>query len=526
LSPAASIFRKRLRRGLAWAATASLAALQASCAVGPNYHAPQIPTAAAYSELAAGASQSNEPQANATLASEPVASEADLSQWWTQLNDPTLNSLITRALAQNLNLKAATARLRQARESVMVAASADIPHVSSSAVVAHLNDNSKSAVLSNILGADNGSTGAGDTISTPSHLNLFAANLDASWEIDIFGGGRRSVEQADANLEAAVWRRRDGEVSLTAEVANDYLMLRALQAEIAIAKGEAQTQAANFTIIRQQAKAGFVTQLNVNQQQAQVEATIAQIPELQAQAQAQIHAIAVLLGQAPETVTAELDTAGPLPTPPLTLPVGLPSDLLRRRPDIRQAERQLAAATAGVGVQVANLYPKFNVMAFGPAFASTTTNHLFDLNNAASLGYGMIQWPIFEGGRVRAGIRSARDQEDQAYLNYRQTILSALQNVEDALARYTAEQQRIKPLEASLKAAQSSTTIANQQYAIGLVTYLNILQAQATELNAENQLTQAKAQLCQDLASLYTALGGGWSADEGAAMKKPGMSWP
>ncbi len=513
MSPTALILRLRLRSGLALAAAASVLALQA-CAVGPDYHTPKVPTPAAYSELATG----QEPL------SQPVASEADLSRWWTQFNDPTLNDLITKALAQNLNLKVATARLRQARESVVVAASADIPHLSSSATVARLNDNSKSFLLNDIVGADAGGTGG--TISTPSHLNLFAANLDASWEIDIFGGGRRSVEEADANLDAAVWRRRDGEVSLTAEVANDYLMLRALQAEIAIARDEAQTQAADFTIIRQQAQAGFVTQLNINQQQAQVQATIAQIPALQAQARAQIHAIAVLLGQAPETMEVELDTSGPLPTPPLTLPVGLPSDLLRRRPDIREAERQLAAATAGVGVQVANLYPKFNVMAFGPAFASTTTNHLFDLNNAASLGYGMIQWPIFEGGRVRAGIRSARAQADQAYLTYQQTILSALQNVEDALARYKSEQQRIKPLEASLKAAQSSLVIAREQYAIGLVTYLNILQAQATELNAENQLTQANAALCQDLASLYTAVGGGWSADEGAAMKKPGLSWP
>ncbi len=510
MSPPALILRRRLRSGLAWAVAASVVALQA-CAVGPNYHTPSVATPAAYSELSTGQDPLGQ----------PVATEADLSQWWTQFNDPTLNHLIAKALAQNLNLKVAAARLRQARESVVVAASADIPHVSSSAVVARLNDNSKSYLLPDIFGGN-----TGDTITTPSHLNLFAANLDASWEIDIFGGGRRSVEEANANLEATVWRRRDGEVSLTAEVANDYLMLRALQAEIVIAQSEAQTQAADFTIIRQVAKAGFDTQLNINQQQAQVEATIAQIPELQAQARAQVHAIAVLLGQPPETMAADLDRDGPLPTPPLTLPVGLPSDLLRRRPDIREAERQLAAATAGVGVQVANLYPKFNVMAFGPAFASTTTNHLFDLNNAASLGYGMIQWPIFEGGRVRAGIRSARAQADQAYLNYQQTILSALQNVEDALARYKSEQQRIKPLEASLQAARSSLVIAKQQYAIGLVTYINILQAQATELNAENQLTQAKAALTQDLASLYTALGGGWSADEAAAMKKPGMSWP
>ncbi|MHB8284696.1 MAG: efflux transporter outer membrane subunit [Caulobacteraceae bacterium] len=498
--------------------------LTSACAVGPNYHQPDIKTPSAYFETR---------DAGKAPLSRAVPAQADLSQWWKQFNDPVLNDLVVKALAQNLNLRAATDRLREARQSEIVAGAAGLPTVSANGTVARVNTNSKSDLLSSVIGDAGTTTGAAgtaataaDSVSTPSHLNLFAANFDSTWEVDIFGGVRRGVEEAQANTQAAVWQRRDGEVSLTAEVANDYVMLRSLQAQIAIAQAEAKTQEANFTIIQQQAKTGFVTRLNVNQQTAQLESTVAQIPALQAQARVQIHALGVLLGMDPNALDSQLNPAAHLPAAPGELPVGLPSDLLLRRPDVRRAERQLAAATAGVGVQVANLYPKFNILAVGPAFASTTTNHLFDAGNAASLGAGMISWPIFEGGRIRAGIRSAKASADEAYLTYQQTILSALQNVEDDLARYASDQQRIIALRKSTDAADNSLTIARQQYQVGLVTYINILQAQETLLSDQNQLAQANAQLVQDMASLYTALGGGWSADEGAALRKSGVSWP
>jgi NodT family efflux transporter outer membrane factor (OMF) lipoprotein len=497
-----------------------VSALTSACAVGPDYHQPDIKTRPSYFEAG---------DAVTDPLSRPVPTAADLSQWWRQFNDPTLNALVEEALAQNLNLKAATDRLREARESEVVAGAAGLPSLSANGTVARVNANSRSDIFGNILG-DTGSAGASgnnaSSISTPSHLNLFAANFDATWEIDIFGGVRRSVEEARADTQAAIWQRRDGEVSLTAEVANDYVMLRSLQAQIAIAQNEAKTQQANFTIIQQQAKTGFVTRLNVNQQIAQVEATIAEIPQLEAQARMQIHALSVLLGKDPDALDGQLSAATPLPSAPSELPVGLPSDLLLRRPDVRRAERQLAAATAGIGVQVANLYPKFNILAVAPAFASTSTDHLFDAGNAASLGAGMISWPIFQGGRIRAGIRSAKASADEAYLSYQQTILSALQNVEDDLARYAADQRRIIALKKSTDAAANSLNIARQQYQVGLVTYINILQAQETLLNDQTQLTQANAQLVQDMASIYTALGGGWSADEGAALRKTGLSWP
>jgi NodT family efflux transporter outer membrane factor (OMF) lipoprotein len=500
-----------------------VSALTCACTVGPDYHQPDIKTPKAYFET--GDAQSDP-------LSRPAPTSADLSQWWRQFNDPTLNALVEQALAQNLNLKAATDRLREARESEVVAGAAGLPSLSANGTVARVNANSRSDIFGNLLGNTGGASSGGSSgntassISTPSHLNLFAANFDATWEIDIFGGVRRSLEEARADTQAAIWQRRDGEVSLTAEVANDYVMLRSLQAQIAIAQNEAKTQQANFTIIQQQAKTGFVTRLNVNQQVAQVEATIAEIPQLQAQARVQIHALSVLLGKDPNALDAELSPAAALPSAPSELPVGLPSELLLRRPDVRRAERQLAAATAGVGVQVANLYPKFNILAVAPAFASTSTNHLFDAGNAASLGAGMISWPVFQGGRIRAGIRSAKASADQAYLSYQQTILSALQNVEDDLARYGADQRRIVALRTSTNAAANSLTIAKQQYEVGLVTYINILQAQATLLNDQTQLEQANAQLVEDMASIYTALGGGWSADEGAVLRKTGVSWP
>jgi multidrug efflux system outer membrane protein len=293
-----------------------------------------------------------------------------------------------------------------------------------------------------------------------------------------------------------------------------------------IAQQELQAQQGTFTIIAQQHQTGFVNRLNVNQQVGQVEPIRAQIAQYQADARTQIHALGVLLGLPPEALDQKLSAAGRIPSVPAALPVGLPSDLLRRRPDVRQAERQLATATAGVGVQVANLYPKFNLLAAAPIFFNTTTDHLFDASNAGAAVLGLVRWPIFQGGSVRANIRAAKDQREAAYLTYRQTILGALQNVEDALARYQSDQQRLLPLRSNLAAAQNSLLIARQQYGVGLVNFLNVLQGENAELTARIQVVQVQAQLGRDLASLYTALGGGWSEGDAKAQTSPGAAWP
>jgi multidrug efflux system outer membrane protein len=504
------------------AIAAVLASLLGACAVGPNYYRPEIATPPAYSELSA--------QPKAPF-SQPLAEPVDESQvaaWWKGFDDPILNALIEQALKGNLDLQTDYARIRQAREQEVVSGAAGLPHASVAANVARINDNASSFDrLVQQGGAGGGAEGGQGGFAFPSSINNFAVAFDATWEPDVFGGVRRSVEAARAGAEVAIWTQRDGEVSLTSEVARDYLTLRALQVEIAIAQQEVARQQDTFAIIAQQRETGFVTQLNVNQQQAQVQATIAAIPNLQSQARAQIHAIGVLLGQDPEALDAQLSNrpTGPLPGAPKTLPVGLPSDLLRRRPDVREAERRLAQYTAEVGVQVANLYPKFNLIALAP-FASNTISGLFDANNAVSVGVGVVQWPIFSGGRTRAGIRAARAQQDQAYYAYKKAVLGALQDVEDALARYDADQRRIVADQATVDAANNSLVIARQQYEVGLVTYINILQAQQTLLNGRNSLTQDQGQLATDLVSLYKALGGGWTADEGKLTTKAGVSWP
>jgi NodT family efflux transporter outer membrane factor (OMF) lipoprotein len=481
--------------------------LLCACEVGPDYYAPQTTAPPAYGDLPANSAQ-------APL-SRPVPNEADLSQWWTQIPDPELQSLIARALSANLDLQAAASRIREAREQEIIAGAPEWPKLNANGAALNLHSNS------NPLGAlAGGGAGAPSTANQSTNIKLYNLGFDATWELDIFGGTRRAVEAAQANTEAAAWEMRDGEVSLTAEVANDYLSLRAAQARMAIFRTEIGRQQNALALVHARARAGFVTQLDVNQQRALVNTTAAELPGLQADARAFEHAIAVLLAKEPETLTAELDSTAPQPPIPATLPVGLPSDLLRRRPDIRQAERKLAAATANIGVAVADLYPKFNLI----GAASFTGPHIGDLLSAShfgTIGFGQITWPIFQGGQIHANIRAKEEETQQAYLAYQKAVLSALRDAEDALTRYTNEQQRYVALQTALQSAQSSAALAENQYRAGLVTYLNVLTAQTTLLNAEDQLTQSRQQLAQNLVSLYKALGGGWSTTDIGAATSP-----
>jgi len=294
-------------------------------------------------------------------------------------------------------------------------------------------------------------------------------------------------------------------------VANDYLTLRATQRRTAIVQSELQRQRDTLGLISARAATGFVTELDVNQQSAQVAATAAQLPPLEAQSRALVHALSILLGQQPEAMAAELQAAGAIPPVPASLPIGLPSDLLRRRPDVREAERRLAAATAQVGVAVAQLYPKFNLLALA-SFAGSSLGNLFSADNFSEAGAGLVSWPIFTAGKSQANVEISREQLNQAYLAYQQSVLKALQDSEDSLARFSAEQQRLASLQSSIAAANSSFTIAQQQYVAGLTDYLSVLTAQTTLLNLQDQVAQSQAALAADLVALYKALGGGWNA--------------
>jgi NodT family efflux transporter outer membrane factor (OMF) lipoprotein len=285
-----------------------------------------------------------------------------------------------------------------------------------------------------------------------------------------------------------------------------------VQTRIALLKDSIGQEEEQLTIVAARARFGFVTELDVNQQRTQLAAANAQLPPLEAEQAAQIHALAVLLGREPEDLAAELGRAGPLPAVPTSLPVGLPAQLLRRRPDVREAERQLAAATAQIGVAVAKLFPSVDLLAL-PALATPIAGDLFTGRALGFIGLGMINWPVFEGSQLRASVRVKKEQREEAYLAYQKAVLVALQEAEDALARYSAEQRRLQSLRDSKTAAASSLHIAQEQYRAGLVTFINVLNAQTAVLTAQDQVAQSEQALAEDLVAVYKALGGGWGAD-------------
>jgi outer membrane protein, multidrug efflux system len=457
------------------------------CAVGPDYRRPQVATPPAYAEAAS------------TQRTALSSGDADISAWWTQFEDPILNRLIERALVDSLTLEAAASRIREARLEEVQTAAAGYPSVSATGSALAYRSNRDS------------SGGAGLTL--PSHLDLYSAGFDATWEVDLFGATRRAVEQARANTEASLWARRDGEVSITAEIANDYLTLRSLQARIAVATAALARQKDLFELIQARRRAGIVTDLDVHQQTTLVATSAAQIPSLDAEARSRIHALGVLLGAAPETLQGEL-TGGvaTIPPPPPTLPLGLPSELLLRRPDIREAERRLAASNAQIGVKTASFYPKLNLVGL-TSFAAMSLSDFFSSRNLMAAALGMASEPVFDAGRNRAALAAATEERTQAELAYRAAVLGALRDVEDALARHAAEESRRESLLAAVDAAHGSLAIAQDQYRTGLVTFVNVLQAQSALLNAEDQLIQSDAAVVTDLVAIYKALGGGWASE-------------
>ena len=487
-------------------AACSVALTLCGCVVGPSYQQPKIDVPARFDDA---------PQAN--VSEEPAP--ADLSVWWRQFDDPILDRLITDALAANLDLLTAASRIEQAREQELIQGAAGLPSASAMGAAARIHSNSNpfaslfggSSNAGSGGGAGSGSSpSSGSSRSSATNLKFYSLGFDATWEIDLFGGVARNVEAAGAKTEAAIWALRDAEVTLTAEVARNYFALREAQARIGIVNAELERQRNTLSIANARATTGFVTYLDINQQTAQVAETAAQIPPLEAQMRADIDAIGVLLARTPDSVIAELTGTSGMPAVPAALPIGLPSDLLRRRPDIREAERNLAAATAQVGAAVAQLYPKFDLIGLA-SFAGTSLNSLLSTKNFTDGALANITWPIFTAGRLQANVRVNQALENQAYFAYRASILKALQDAEDALARYGADQRRLLSLRQEIAAENNAVTIARQQYVAGITDYLTVLNTQSTLLRAQDEATQTENALATDLVSLYKALGGGWT---------------
>ena len=364
-----------------------------------------------------------------------------------------------------------------------------------------------------------GGTGSSTNLdSIPRDFHTFSAGFDASWELDLFGGVRRSVEAARAQEQAARWTARDARVSLVAEIASDYLQMRGYQEQARIAAAEADRQARALSILQHTAQVGLVPQGNAIRQRTQLAQAQAQIGPLKAQAGAQIHAIGVLIGEAPEALIAELNTDVALPKVPPQVPPGLPVDLIRRRPDVRAAERQLASATAQIGVAVADLYPKISLTAM-PQLATAWLGGFFLGKTFQLTAQGTASFPIFDFGARRAAISEREEQREQAYIQWRQTVLGALRDVEDALVRIAGERDSNADLRGGVAAAQRSLATVEAQYQVGLQDYTPVLDGQQQLLQAQNSLAQSDVRLRTDLASLYKALGGGWSEGDAPPMR-------
>jgi NodT family efflux transporter outer membrane factor (OMF) lipoprotein len=468
--------------------------LVSACTVGPNYQRPEVAVPKAY---AAG------PQGG--------PSDAELAAWWSAFGDAELDALVQRALAQNLDLASAAARIREARAQEIVAGAVGLPQVDAQGSVTHQR------ISENAIPIPPGSSQQGGAFGLPgSEFTTWRAGFDASWEIDLFGKTRRSVEAAKARTEAAVWDRRDLQVTAAAEVANAYLTLRTLQARIANAQADLESEKRSEKLVAARVRGGLVTGQDLAQQSSATSVAAAVIPALQAEAEAQVHAIAVLTGQAPEALDAELAQPRALPSPP-AVPPGVPSELLRRRPDVRAAERQLAASTADIGVAVADLYPRISLTA-APALVSTALSSLLEWGSRSFSVGTAVDWPLFNGARARGTIAIANARQSETLVAYRKTVLTALQDVEDALSRIAGDHGKLADLRKAVAGAVRAEDIAGTRYRGGLVTYSDVLVARGRRLSLEEQMIDAQGALARDTASLFKALGGGWPelAQQGA----------
>jgi outer membrane protein, multidrug efflux system len=398
-----------------------------------------------------------------------------------------LDSLVARAIGQNLDVAIASSRLRQVRAARTIASAQLWPQV----------DASGSYERAGTLGGGSAS--------------LFRAGLDAAWEIDIFGGVRRSVEAANADIAAAREDVRDVLVTLTSEVALNYLDLRGFQRQITIAQQNLATQLDTAGLVQRRREAGFIRRLDVANAEAQVAATRSQIPRLEQAERQTIYNIALLLGLEPGALVAELEQDAPIPVAPAEVPVGLPSDLLRRRPDIRRAESNLHGATARVGVATADLFPRFSLTgAIGTA--GSTIKSLGNVNNAPwSIGPS-VSWPVFTAGSIRANIAVQTESQQQAAIFYEQSVLTALRDVESSLVAYAREQQRRISLREAVDLNRVRVKLAQELYVGGETDSLNVLDAQRSLFAAEDALVQSDTTVATNLVSLYKALGGGWEA--------------
>ena len=497
------------------------AILLAGCNVGPDYATPS----SWYQPSSWFASR----PAPTPHQSEAVAVPVDPS-WWKLFDDPTLTALEAQAAAANLDLRMASARLQQSRAQLGIAQADEMPQLntngsysrerlSQKGVLALLGGSSGAAggVGSSGTFTGNGSNASGLTgtnggipaTTTIPPFNLFQYGFDASWEVDFWGRARREVESSKATYIASENDRRDSLLTVLAEVARDYIQLRGTQRNIVITQQNLESSQRSLKLTQERAAGGLTTDLDVANAQAQVNSTAAQLPSLQQQEAQLVNALSLLIAQPPNALRTMLAAEKPIPPVPAQVPVGVPSELARRRPDVRRAEAQLHAATADIGVAVADFYPRVTLSGSIGLQALMAKN----LGNWAARQYGFgpsVTLPLFEGGRLKATLELRKEQQQEAAINYQKVVLGALHDVDNALTAFDAEQRRRAQLEGAVAANHRALDLARQRYTQGIATFLDVLDAERQQLATEQQLTDSTTTVATNLVQLYKALGGGW----------------
>jgi len=459
-------------------------------AVGPDYKQPDLfPEGAWHSPMQKGVTQT-------------PADPEQLVQWWTVLNDPVLTDLISRAVQNNLDVKLALARIRQYRLLKGIEQSERLPTVNTSGGASW--------------------TGTNNEDGTGTVSKAYNAGLDASWEIDLFGRIQRTIEAADATLSAKQEALRDTLVSLVGDLADSYIDVRTAQIRLNVVRQSINSQTESFQLTQWQNQAGLTDELDVHQARYSLESAKAQIPALESTLSEAMNRVAVLSGLTPGTLNEKLISPHPLPTLPATIAVGLPADALRRRPDIREAEYELIAQTAQVGVATADLYPKLTlsgsigVDALSPAELIDNT---LDPSHWARALATSLSHTLFDAGSIRKNIEVQNSLQEQALIQYETAILSAMEEVENALVAYAKEQIRLEHLTIAAEQARTAENLAKKKYESGLIDFTTVLTSQQTVLSYESDLATSQGTCVSNLITLYKVLGGGWTPVEPDVLK-------
>jgi len=451
---------------------------------------PRTPALSAFREVSPAAGTTSEPP--------------EVDEWWTVFQDPLLDSLIRRAAKNNHDVLIAASRVAESRAAGRIARSALLPEIGQTTSVNRI----RGGFSQGIVRAGDGSPGGQSSFVSPFETSIIQGGAEARWEIDVFGGLRKKLSAAKAGALAAEEARRDVLLVVTADLARNYVEFRGLRRQIEIVQSNRDVQRETLELTTVRARAGLATELDVERQAAQVAVTEAAIPALEVAAKRSLHRIGVLSGEDPGGLRVQLEEARPLPPVPGEIPSGLPSDLLKRRPDIRRAQAEIAAAMAQAGAARADLFPKFVFTGFAGRQATGASGLTLGAGNFFGFGPG-IQLPLFTGGRIRANIAVQGARLDQALRLYEQEVLEAFEETENALAAYRHEQDRRDSLAAAVSASRNAVGLAREVYLAGVGDFLSVLEAQRSQFAAEEELQRSETTLRTNLVALFKALGGG-----------------